>query len=245
LVVSDAAWRDYFDRDPHVVGRRLQLAGKTAQVTAVIDDWAWRLPGHPDAWLLMDDDRPGDARGFALARAVNPARHIAIGEERFECIPVPEVHAFYLAGLLLAIACIVLPSVTSLSLGEYPANRTNLRRWIFLAAKVALILPIGLFGALDLLSLIAVSLQAQGAIVGIVVGLRWALVDQRRRCPICLRVLTHPTSIGEVSHTFLEWYGTELLCTRGHGLLHVPELLNGYSTQRWQYLDSSWSSLFS
>jgi hypothetical protein len=57
-------------------------------------------------------------------------------------------------------------------------------------------------------------------------------------------VLTNPTSIGEPSRTLLEWYGTELICGRGHGLLHVPEIRNSYSEQRWLHLDSSWSSLF-
>ena len=82
-------------------------------------------------------------------------------------------------------------------------------------------------------------------IVGSVVGFRWVLVDQRRRCPVCLRLLTHATPIGEPSRTLLELYGTEQICTRGHGLLHVPEIRSSYSEQRWLRLDSSWSGLFS
>ena len=83
-------------------------------------------------------------------------------------------------------------------------------------------------------------------IVGTIVALRWALNDQRQRCPVCLRLLTGPTRIGGASQTFLEWYGTELMCAQGHGLLYVLEIPTScYSTQRWQYLDPSWSSLFS
>jgi hypothetical protein len=63
--------------------------------------------------------------------------------------------------------------------------------------------------------------------------------------PGVLRLLTNPTLIGEASHTFLEWYGTELFCARGHGLLHVPEMPTSYNTQHWSDLDSSWGSLFS
>ena len=85
-----------------------------------------------------------------------------------------------------------------------------------------------------------------GFIVSSVVAMRWALADQRRRCPVCLRVLSNPTRIGGPSHVFLEWYGTELICVQGHGLLYVPEIPTScYSTQRWQYLDPSWSTLFS
>lgn len=74
-------------------------------------------------------------------------------------------------------------------------------------------------------------------------SMRWAWNDQRNRCPVCLHSLSLPVRIGEASHTFLEWYGTELVCTRGHGLLHVPEISTScYSEQRWLYLDPSWSS---
>jgi hypothetical protein len=119
-----------------------------------------------------------------------------------------------------------------------------MRRWIFLAVKIVLVLPIVLFGSVALFSMIAAGLQAHGMIVSSVIGFRWVLMDQRRRCPICLRVLSNPTTIGQASRTLLELYGTELMCARGHGLLHVPEIRNSYSEQRWLHLDSSWSSLF-
>jgi hypothetical protein len=73
---------------------------------------------------------------------------------------------------------------------------------------------------------------------------RWLLLDQKHRCPICLRRLTEPVRIGIASSTFLEWYGAESTCPRGHGLLHSPEFSASYSgTQRWLNLDSSWRGL--
>jgi hypothetical protein len=81
--------------------------------------------------------------------------------------------------------------------------------------------------------------------LGYILGFRWLLIDQRRRCPVCLRILTNPTRIGHASRTFLEWYGTELICRKGHGLLHIPEIPGScYGPQRWLYLDPSWRSLF-
>ncbi len=154
--------------------------------------------------------------------------------------------------LMIVIALAILPATTSLGLGEYPtppdspARARRFRRWIFLGIKFALILPIVSCGTLDLAPILsATGLQPQAILVGYVLAFRWVLVDQRRRCPVCLRLLTNPARIGQASQTFLEWYGTEFLCVKGHGLLHVPEIPTTYSTQRWLDLDPSWGSLFS
>jgi hypothetical protein len=70
------------------------------------------------------------------------------------------------------------------------------------------------------------------------------LLDQRRRCPVCLRTLTDPVRIGSPSQTFLDWYGGESMCSRGHGLLQVSEISNSCSGNEWLNLDPSWSGLF-
>jgi hypothetical protein len=76
-------------------------------------------------------------------------------------------------------------------------------------------------------------------------GLRWVLRDQRQRCPVCLRRLTHPARVGQPSRSFLDWNGIELICVGGHGMLHIPEMQTSwFDTQRWLYLDSSWDVLF-
>ena len=77
------------------------------------------------------------------------------------------------------------------------------------------------------------------------VAFRWVLADQRRRCPVCLRRVVCPARIGASSYLLLEWYGTEFVCSRGHGLLQVPEISSSaYGAPRWQPLDASWSGLF-
>jgi hypothetical protein len=75
--------------------------------------------------------------------------------------------------------------------------------------------------------------------------LRWVLLDQRNRCPECLRLLTEPVRIGASSRTFLEWYGSESACASGHGLLQISEMPASYSAAEWHRLDGSWSGLFS
>src|SRR6185437_13023761 len=156
------------------------------------------------------------------------------------------------------LAFLALPATTSLPLGEYSISTHKLSwskkflRWVFLATKIAMILPIVYFGSIDLAHLSAsISpetsewIQLISSFSVCLFALRWALRDQRKRCPICLGKLTNPARVGHPSRTFLAWNGTELICVGGHGLLHVPELpTSWFSTQRWLYLDPSWEVLF-
>lgn len=122
----------------------------------------------------------------------------------------------------------------------------RLRRGIFLALKIALLQPI-LFGGFVVLLWIGplAPIAAQlGFGASFSLAFRWVLADQRRRCPVCLRLLTDPVRVGTPSETFLEWYGSESMCSRGHGLLHSSEMPASYSgSPRWLRLDDSWSGL--
>jgi len=145
--------------------------------------------------------------------------------------------------LVILMSLLVLPVVTSLDFGEYPAASHSLSwpsgRWMFFAAKVVLLLITVFCGAITLVTI------GFPILAGYVFAFRWALLDQRRRCPVCLHLLTNPVRIGQPSETFLAWYGTELICVQGHGVLQVPEVPTScYRSQRWLYLDSSWTSLF-
>jgi hypothetical protein len=156
------------------------------------------------------------------------------------------------------LACLALPATTSLPLGEYAAHSshvpwtTRVRRWAFLSAKFILIVPIVYFGSLDLAyssSSMSVGtselLEVFSSFWALLLAFRWALRDQRRRCPVCLCTLTNPARVGQFSRNFLAWNGTELVCLSGHGLLHVPDIpTSWFSNQRWLYLDPSWSALF-
>jgi hypothetical protein len=74
----------------------------------------------------------------------------------------------------------------------------------------------------------------------------WSLADQRARCRVCLRLLCFPVRMGCPGCLLLNWSGTELLCTEGHGVLHVPHLAASWDeeTERWIALDESWQELF-
>jgi hypothetical protein len=263
LVLSRAAWHRYYAGDSRITGRIVPIAGRRVPVAAVIPDDSWRLPARVEAWLIEDEPGlaalPPSSKGFVVGR-LSPAAPLR-ANWRWE-LPVPNPHGsprryefeslarrqFVLPNLLiLGIALLLLPLATSLWLGDYPPGTFRLRRWIFLGVKVGLLLPIVLCGTMDLGSIIAIGeVQPHGLLVGYILAFRWALTDQRQRCPVCLRLLSNPTRIGWASQIFLEWYGTEFMCRKGHGLLHVPEIPSSCNAvQQWLALDASWSSLFS
>jgi hypothetical protein len=216
---------------------------------------------------------PPAARGFVIARVRDTAlsghhtgwrslidNTAGYKSLRFDCIGVNQIVrqplSVFLLGLLLA--CMALPATTALPLGDYPARRgrlsgvAHLYRWTFLALKFFLVVAAVYFCSIDVAygfgqahSSTAVYLQLATSFPALLFAFRWILQDQRRRCPICLRLLSNPARVGQASCNFLAWNGTELFCSRGHGLLHIPELpTSWFSRQRWLCLDPSWLSLF-
>ena len=181
---------------------------------------------------------------------------LALAAARFESVLQPPYtgRSFILGQLLvLGVALLLVRISTPFELGGYPTStyprlRGARLQWsVFLGIKILLILLIVFCGTLDLGPIIAsAGIRPHATLVGYVLGLRWALIDQSRRCPVCLRLLTNPVRIGDASHMMLELYGTELVCLKGHGLLHVPEVpRSSYRAQQWLALDGSWQELFS
>jgi hypothetical protein len=276
LILTRAAFRRAYRSDRRVLGSLADMDGQPVLISAVLPDRDWRLPGAIDGVLLENPSTlshiaPG-ARGFAIARIRDTAfPHPRNGwrwmtetsndiPRRFECISLPYLQgmpgSIFLFALLLA--CLALPATTALPLGDYPRQRGPLsltahaRRWLFLATKCSLLIPLVYFSSIMLAygcapagSAAAGFLQFPGSFLALLLGFRWILQDQRRRCPQCLRRLSNPARVGQPSCNFLAWNGTELFCARGHGLLHIPELpTSWFSTQRWLCLDASWGCLF-
>jgi hypothetical protein len=151
---------------------------------------------------------------------------------------------------MLFYTCLLLPT-TRLVIGRAPAFchpirwANRLRGWAFMALKIALVQPMMFCGFVVLARAGTVPIATLGICASWTLALRWVLMDQRRRCPVCLHLLTNPVRIGTPAQTFLEWYGAESICGRGHGLLQVPEIPSSYSGRgQWLRLGRSWSSLF-
>jgi hypothetical protein len=273
VILSDMLWKKEFAANPSLLGQTVRLGKHTAVVAGIAPAGSWRLPGKVDAWLLEPDAALLSAHnGFVIAEA-SKSETKGFGSNWRMTAPTPEgtpddficlalvdrthtVNDIFLFAIILA--CLALPATTSLPLGEYRVGSrklswpARLRRWSFLTAKIALLLPVVYLVSIDLAYLrplldrdTADYIQLIASFSICLFGLRWSLRDQRQRCPVCLGKLTHPARVGQPSRSFLAWNGTELICIGGHGLLHVPELpTSWFSTQRWLYLDSSWDVLF-
>lgn len=272
VVLSEAEWRREFGADAEIAGSVVRIGGRETRVLGVAPEGAWRLPGDPDAWLL-EPDAENAGVGYVVAHlsglgrdamhgsevAIAPAsgdedvgglRGISVGER------MRGPMGLYWFAIFLAI--LALPAITSVSLGEYnfsehaPRWTGVVRRWTLMAAKIALLLPTVYFASMDVAywktatySIPAEYVQLLATFSMCLFGLQWALKDQRQRCPVCLRRVTSPARVGLAGRTFLAWNGTEMICTSGHTLLHVPALpTSWFSTQRWMYLDPSWKFLF-
>ena len=273
LILTDEAWKREFGGDPHIAGRTVQLGLHTAVVGGVAPPGFWRLPGKVDGWLLVPNADIAGQMGFVVAHVKPSAEHTRFGENwemaastpdgtmgDFACASLTErtrgPNDLFLFAVFLA--CLALPATTSLPLGEYRVTSqklswsTRLHRWGFLGCKIALLLPIVYFVSLDLAHLRTTLdplsseyIQLASSFSICLFGLRWVLRDQRQRCPVCLKRLTHPARVGQPSRNFLAWNGTELICVAGHGLLHIPEIQTSwFDSQRWLYLDPSWDVLF-
>jgi hypothetical protein len=220
------------------------------------------LGAFPDAlWLRRNNVSPVRRTGIHLESPLSCLGFLAllavVSLLAAVCLPAPDTmtSSSHLRIRNLAEGCfgmfmlsgLALPAIW-LTMGRgadrYPLPwRSRLRRGIFLALKIALIQPI-LFGGFVVSCNVPIARLAINA--AWILPFRWVLMDQRRRCPVCLRLLTDPVRIGSASQTFLEWYGAESTCSRGHGLLHISETPASYSAKpEWLALGDSWRGLFS
>ncbi|HZU32210.1 MAG TPA: ABC transporter permease [Candidatus Angelobacter sp.] len=136
------------------------------------------------------------------------------------------------------------------------SRRDSLRWWGFFLAKTLLLLAVCFVAALEITGRVSIMLTGSlHPLVGpastwlflvtAMIALSWSLHDQGRRCRFCLNRLGHEASVGTPGYLLLDWWGTELVCSDGHGLLHVPEMKSSWQEfDQWVSLDESWKALF-
>jgi hypothetical protein len=243
------------------------LVAPADQRAAWLDDWQselWYVPedaatrfclgAFPDAFWLRRNHKSPVRRNYLESPvrcvgllAAAAALSIFVATRLQSKLPFPQAHgAAAVDGFLGMLFIYLLLAVVGLAVGDRrPApNSHRLRGWIFLTLKILLTFPIlqcTMLIGIAIAPFFSLAFFFENALI-----FRWIFMDQRRRCPVCLRLLTQPVRIGNSSQTFLEWYGAESACSRGHGLLHDPDILASYSAQpQWLKLDRSWSGLFS
>ena len=165
------------------------------------------------------------------------------------------IFSVFVAAVSLGLAAALLQWLRSCwRLGSY--SWAALRYWAFFFAKSALLAAgvatacaeLSAWNTLGLHSYkFVVSLLADWLVVlGVLLAFQWAILDQARRCPVCLRLLSTPFTSGSWSSALIEPASTELLCDQGHGTLCVSD---SYTTlgeiRRWVTLEDSWRDVLS
>lgn len=274
LVLSDALWRRDFAADSRILGHKIKVGSGFVRVTAVLPDDCWRLPGAAEAWLIEPDNRmEAGAPGHVVAllapagwqmmrnsRVYIPAFDAKSNNRNLLAVSFVDrtIGPWGPFCISLLSALLILPAITSVTRPDKAASKVKLScaqlavPGLFFAAKFALLL-----GILFILPIDLVYVNSKGydsgapcaqllftLILGLL-GFWWVMDDQRKRCPVCLRRVTHPARVGIASRTFLAWNGTELMCEGGHTLLYIPAApTSWFYAPRWVYLDSSWRFLF-
>jgi hypothetical protein len=188
------------------------------------------------------------SRGFQATRSiVDAAIEWNIEPRQLRYDPRGDLVVGHVVPIVLALAIgAALFAIGRLSLGRY-----GWRYWLFLSGKIASVIVlvplVWIEGSRFLWNLLTpevlrVWVAGIGATLAFLGGFGlasiWVFDDQRRRCPVCLRRLARPVTMGSWSSMF-DPVTTEFLCDEGHGALSLAESEIG-AGDRWVSLDASW-----
>jgi hypothetical protein len=263
---------DFFERAErnHWIGpdQSINLGGRTYQVTGVLEQGFWFLSRDIGVWTVDDGANP---RTGVVAR-IGPdstkqsveAEFISIlqgaGLEGWNSlIDVSMVQqrvrdVFISFGFAVGMAAIITGVALRFRIAVF--EKGALRQALFFCTKTMLALLSVLLAGLEFTHAPAITMTGGTDLwaeplstwlflmtsMGV---LAWSILDQRRRCRVCLRGLGMAAHVGCPGSLLLNWAGTELVCTEGHGMLHVPEMAASWNEpERWTELDESWEELF-
>ncbi len=159
----------------------------------------------------------------------------------------------FLGGVALAVTIALVQTARSVR-REGTLAAAVARYWLFFAGKVVLVAGAALAVEVELAAANALNpypsrfvfglLLDWASVVFVLLMLRWAMLDQSRRCPVCLRSLGVPVSSGSWSSPLLAPATTEMLCDQGHGALTIAETESSFGEiRRWIAMEDSWREL--
>jgi hypothetical protein len=213
---------------PHKILRAASMLAPSEQRAEWVKGWRselWYIPRRGAArfclgafrdaiWVRRNSVRPAWRTAFWFESPLSCLAFLAFvaiaSSIIVVCLPAPITTEMF-----LAFALALLPARITTGRGNvvwrHPSPWPNrLRRGIFLLLKFALVLPVMVSGWVVM---IWIGPAARGGLLAQMANytlwfltLRWVLLDQRNRCPECLRLLTESVRIGAPSQTFLEWY---------------------------------------
>jgi len=188
------------------------------------------------------------SHGFRATRSiVDAAIEWKIEPRQLRYDPRGDLVVGHVVPIVLALAIgAALVAIGRLSLGRY-----GWRYWLYMIFKIASVIVLvpllWIEGSRFLWNLLTpemlrVWVAGVGATLaflgGFGVAAIWVFDDQRRRCPVCLRRLARPVTMGSWGSMF-EPVTSEFLCDEGHGALSLAESEIG-AGDRWVSLDASW-----
>jgi hypothetical protein len=136
--------------------------------------------------------------------------------------------------------------------GRIPATQPW-RWWCFFYGRVVLLLAVAALGTIEGTALLlrfmpgdpfAWLVSTWVCLILVIAAVLWCTGDQSYRCRVCLFRLAHPLTVGNPQRVLLDRGATELVCSEGHGLLHISAPTSWDETEQWNRFDSSWKTLF-
>jgi hypothetical protein len=259
-VIEYDFWERRLGADPGIIGRTITVDDRPFRVIGVLPRDFWFLGERPAVWSLFDETRwrvfPIAMTGAicrlkstvspvvaeqelrSLARQVSPRESgTGVTVNPLDAIasrPITSLGPLFIAFAVLAVLCAVGFMV-----------RNGVVSGAFLLAKILALLGVIFLAGLELSgTTVAAETAYCWLIVAGAFAVRWAWNDQRKRCRQCLGRLRLPVRIGEGSRRLLEASGTEMVCTRGHGVLFTTEGDSIAPKDRWDPLGATWCDLF-
>lgn len=261
IALSHRLWEERFGADERVVGRVVQVAGAARTVCAVTPANYWFLQRSREFWLI-ENASPRNVGAFLLVRS-RPRTEPLLEPE--DLVPLNTASrgalsassAVFLAALvLLAVLGLFETAVLARTLGSWRRSAgLLLRNYAFLVAKA--LPPLAMLAILWTVVAESPALAPVGYFAGVsslivfylfallsTAAVRFALVDQRSRCPVCQRSLSMPVGLGVPGSILFELPAVEYICAYGHGTLYLPEPTSeGVREPAWRPPPGWWDEL--
>lgn len=270
IVLDDRAWRLLTHANPKALGAPLRIGATSYKVAAVLPRNFWILSRQPTIYRVERQitrglvfaaarPKPGVTRkqlDKELTRVGQDVCDYLLGSQlRYAAWSSVLLTPLRLFGVAVLLAVLMALLVFRFRLRGFRVEAA--RRTLFFASKAALALTWVFVACLEWSrseSAILLASRDPGDgpflvwlfVLGTMGVLFWAVADQRARCRVCLRLLAFPVRVGCPGCLLLDWSGTELFCSEGHGVLHVPHMAPSWDeeAERWISLDESWQGLF-